>query len=135
MIEEETTFAISEGNVNFDWTAFGRELFYNFFHWLALPIVIYNEGVSGARSRCYWGFNYSKFYTIFAGIISLLIIIVNIIYFGIFNSERKKTYILGIVIMDILALCRYLVIAIKWGYQPSAIFEVMRQQPLTVDQV
>ena len=76
--EEDLTFAISEGSVEFNWTRFALEFIYNLFHWLALPLIVYNEGWTGARSRCYWGFNFGRAFMIWAGIMNLFFWFMNI---------------------------------------------------------
>ena len=83
----------------------------------------------------YYGFQYGKRYLFWSGILSLLTIIVNIIYFFIFNKRLKNEYIIGIFCVNLFTICRVIVIGIKWGYQPPAIFEVMRKQVLTQEQV
>lgn len=135
ILEEETTFAISEGVVEFDWTAFIREFLYNLLHWIALPYIMYAEGSTGARSRMYWGFDYGYKYVIMFGVMSLGFLSLNIIYFGAFTSEQQNRYLMGIFSVDLFVMSRCCVIGIKWGYQPPAIFEVMRKQVLTTEQV
>ena len=112
-----------------------REFLYNLLHWIALPYIVYAEGWTGARSRMYWGFNFGYKYVIFFGILALGFVSLNIIYFGIFTSEQQKRYAMGIFSVDLFVMSRCCVIAIKWGYQPSAIFTVMRKQVLTQEQV
>ena len=120
--------------VEFDWTAFAREFCYNYFHWLILPLIIYNEGWTGARSRVYYGFDFGKRYVIQSGIVNLLIWICNIVYFAAFSKKLQREYLLDLFMFNAFHIARVMVIAIKWGYLPSAIFEVMRQQVLTQEQ-
>ena len=124
----------SEGHVYFNWGAFIREYLYNFFNILILPIILWNEGISGAKSRVYWPCTWGYY-----GWITLLQVIgffyINILYFGfVISYEKASRYSLAIFVYDILYLSRIAVIAIKWAYLPPQLFSMMRRKPLTQEQ-
>lgn len=133
--EKEITFAISEGNVKFDWTTFGREYIYNYFHWFVLPLVVYNEKWTGARSRVYWGRNFGNTAALKAGLMNLLIWFCNALFVFTFTPQMRQDYLLEIFSLNLFHAARCCIVAVKWGYQPPAIFEMMRRQVLTPEQV
>eukprot|EP01083_Nonionella_stella_P179938 640244_1 len=129
--ERGLTFAISEGHVYFNWAAFIREYIYNFFNILILPIIWYMESKSGAQSRMYWPCDW-RLYGHFTFLQVLGFFYVNISYFAWFS--HNSGYPLTVLVYDVLYLLRITVIAIKWGYLPPQIFDMMRKKKLTTEQ-
>lgn len=124
----------SEGHVYFNWGAFIREFMYNFFHVLILPIILWNEGISGAKSRLYWPCTWG-FYGYLSMVQVLGFFYINILYFGfIVEYEKASRYSLAVFVYNILYLSRIAVVAIKWAYLPPQIFTMMRRKPLTEEQ-
>jgi len=129
---KDLTFTISEGHVYFNTSAFIREWIYNFFHILILPVIIYYEGISGAKSRLYYGFLCPFNYHAFLGLIySLMFWFINIVYWMYLDADN---YSLDMIIFNTLHILRISIVSVKWAYLPPKIFDIMRQRPLTVDQ-
>ena len=51
------------------------------------------------------------------------------------NDETAKSYVMLLLIFNVAHVLRITVIAIKWAYLPSTIFEIMRKRRLTDQQV
>ncbi|ETO29961.1 hypothetical protein RFI_07148, partial [Reticulomyxa filosa] len=107
----ELVFAVNEGEVSFDWGRFLLEFVYNALDVVGLPLVIWLEGVTGARSRCYWGLDYGStsvaghFWWMLHWLVNALFLI----------HPQRDLYGTVIICYNFLYIARLVIIGIKWG--------------------